>query len=184
MANPLARLSRERALLFVIDLQEKLLPAVHEADACVAAAVKLIRGCQALGVPVIATEQYPAGLGPTCQSVRVLLGTEAPIEKLLFSGCVQSVRDAIAARGRDQLIITGTEAHVCVQQTVLDLLRDETDVWVCADAIASRRPFDCEMALHRMRQAGAVITTTESVLFELLGQAGTDDFKRILKIVK
>lgn len=188
MADPLVKLGREQAILLVIDLQEKLLPAIHQADACVAAAGRLIRGCQALGVPVIATEQYPAGLGPTCQNVRELLGTEAPIEKLLFSAYVQGVRDAIAARAgassRAQVIVTGTEAHVCVQQTVLDLLRDGKDVWVCADAVSSRRPFDCEIALQRMRQAGAVITTTESVLFELLGQAGTDDFKRILKIVK
>lgn len=184
MANPLVKLDRQQAILLVIDLQEKLLPAIHQAEACVAAAGRLIRGCQALSVPLICTEQYPAGLGPTCQSVRELLGAEVPIEKVLFSACVQGVRDAIAARGREQVIITGTEAHVCVQQSVLDLLRDAKDVWVCADAVSSRRPFDCEMALERMRQAGAVITTTESVLFELLGQAGTDEFKRILRIVK
>lgn len=184
MANPLAKLNREKALLLVVDLQEKLLPAIHQADVCVAAAVKLIRGCQVLGVPVICTEQYPAGLGPTCQSVREVVGAGVPIEKVTFSGCVQGVREAIAASGRGQLIVTGTEAHVCVQQTVLDLLREGKDVWVCGDAVSSRRPSDCEVALQRMRQAGAIISTTESVIFELLGQAGTDEFKRILKIVK
>lgn len=184
MANPLARLSREQAMLLVIDLQEKLLPAVHQADACIAAAVKLIRGCQALGLGCMATEQYPAGLGPTCQSIRELLGAEQPTEKLHFSACVPEVLDAIAACVQTQIVVTGIEAHVCVQQTVLDLLRNGKDVWVCADAVTSRRRLDCEVALERMRQAGAIITTTESVLFELLGQAGTDDFKRILRIVK
>ena len=184
MADLLAKLNREQAMLFVIDLQEKLLPAISGAEACVAAAARLIRGCRVLGVPMIATEQYPAGLGQTCQSVKTLLDSVPAIEKLAFSGCVQAVRDAIAARGCRQVIVTGTEAHVCVQQTVLDLLRDQKDVWVCADAVGSRRPFDCEMALQRMRQAGALITTVESVLFELLGQAGADEFKAVLKIVK
>lgn len=181
MANPLARLHRESAILLVVDLQEKLLPAMHEADACVAGAQKLIRGCQALSVPVVATEQYPAGLGPTCASVRELLG-EKPFEKMLFSACIQSVREAVA--GKKQVIVTGIEAHVCVQQTVLDLLREGSDVWVCADAVTSRRVMDCEVALGRMRQAGAMVTTVEGVLFELLGQAGTEDFKKILRIVK
>jgi nicotinamidase-related amidase len=112
------------------------------------------------------------------------LGGVTPVEKLVFSACVQGVRDAIAEKGRDQIIVTGIEAHVCVQQSVLDLLRDGKGVWVCADAVSSRRAFDCEVALQRMRQAGAVVTTVESVIFELLGQAGTDAFKQVLKIVK
>lgn len=182
MVDVTARLDAAGAALLVIDLQEKLLPAMHEAEACLAAASKLIAAADVLAVPVLATEQYPAGLGPTCSSIRSLLSNRAPHEKLCFTACVDPVMAQLQAR--TQVIITGIEAHVCVQQSVLDLLRSGFGVWVCADGVTSRRPLDKQVALERMRQAGAVVTTAESAIFELLGRAGTDQFKQILKIVK
>lgn len=176
------RLSRSDAAVLVIDLQDKLLNAMHEPQPLLGAATKLISAAQALGLAAIATEQYPAGLGPTNPAVTALLGGGKPFDKLVFSAWIEPVRAGLANRG--QVIIAGIEAHVCVQQTVLDLLRAGKEVWVCADAVSSRRAFDRDIALERMRHAGAIITTVESVIFELLGQAGTDDFKKILKLIK
>lgn len=155
-----------------------------EAENCVAAAAKLMLAADVMRVPVLATEQYPAGLGRTCSSIRSLLADRLPIEKVKFSACVEAIMEQLRTGSRSQVIIAGIEAHVCVQQTVLDLLRAGVSVWVCADAVASRRALDKTVALDRMRQAGAVITTAESVIFELLGAAGSDEFKQILKIVK
>lgn len=184
MVDTLNKLVAADALLLVIDLQEKLLPAMHESDACLAGAMKLIGAAKVLGVPTLVTEQYPQGLGHTVAPAREALGDAPCFEKMLFSACIPAVREAIATLGSRQVIITGIEAHVCVQLTVLDLLREGKQVFVCVDAISSRRTLDRNVALDRMRQAGAVITTVESVVFELLGQAGGDKFKQILKIVK
>lgn len=184
MHNKLPLITRTTTVLFVIDLQDKLLPAIHEGEAVVAAANRLIRAARLLGVPLLATEQYPAGLGPTCTAVRETWGDVKAVEKLRFSGCVDEVMAALADYDRPCVLITGVEAHVCVQQSVLDLLRRGYAPIVCADAVSSRRAFDRDIALERMRDAGAVITTSESAIFELLGQAGTDEFKQVLKIVK
>ncbi len=177
-----ARLDRNRAVLLIVDIQEKLLPAIFDGAGCVAAASKLIAAAGVLGVRVIATEQYPAGLGPTCAPIKELLKDAAIHEKTLFSGCTPDVVAAIGSA--NQVIVAGMETHVCVQQTVLDLLRAGKDVWVCVDAVSSRRAFDRDTAIDRMRHEGACVTTGESAIFELLGQAGTPEFKQILKIVK
>ena len=172
-------------MLLIVDLQEKLLPAISGAAACLAASERLVAGAKVLGVPVLATEQYPSGLGSTCPEITALMSDmPKPVEKMAFSACVPPILDAIAQMQRQQIIIAGVETHVCVQQTVLDLLRRKLQVWVCADAVGSRRDADRDLALKLMRHAGASVTSVESVLFELLGQAGTDDFKKILKIVK
>jgi nicotinamidase-related amidase len=182
--DPLQRLTPDQATLLVVDLQEKLLLAMDRADDCVAAALKMIRAAQILKLPVLMTEQYPAGLGHTLASVREAAPESKPIEKLLFSACTDQVTNSLADSKRRQVIVVGIESHVCVQQSVLDLLRAGYSVWLCADAVTSRRPFDREIALQRLRQAGAIITTTESAIFELLKQAGTDQFRQMLKIVK
>jgi nicotinamidase-related amidase len=178
------QLQPDNTLLLVVDLQDKLLPAMHEAQACIAAARKLIDAAKVLKLPILATEQYPAGLGKTTAEIATALG-DAPIyEKTRFSACVEPVLQRIAELRRPNILIAGIEAHVCVQQTVLDLLRLGQLPCVCADAITSRRPLDRDIAIARMRQAGAIITTVESAIFELLGQASGDSFKQILRIVK
>ncbi|UCD30654.1 MAG: hydrolase [Planctomycetota bacterium] len=174
----------ETSALMVVDVQEKLIPAIHQSDACVEMMCRMIEAAKVLGVPMIVTEQYPRGIGPTIDAIRKAVGDIEAIEKVRFSGCIESVIDQLREVARPYIVIVGVETHVCVQQTVLDLLRLGYTPYVCADAVGSRRPFDRDIALERMRQAGAVITTTESVTFELLGQAATDTFRKVLKIVK
>jgi nicotinamidase-related amidase len=175
----------DRSFLFVIDIQDRLLPSIHEHEAVVDRSVLMIDAAKILGLPVVWTEQYVKGLGPTNERVRKPLEEigATPVEKLTFS-CCPVVGEQLAGLGRKQVIVVGIEAHVCVQQTVLELLRTDYEAYVLADAVGSRRPLDYDVALLRMQQAGAVITTVESMIFELLKQAGTDAFKSILKIVK
>ncbi len=186
MSEDVTKLDEQHAVLAVVDLQEKLLPAIHEAERITDACRLMIRAAEAFELPMLLTEQYPKGLGPTVGPIMELLEPAGvrPIEKTLFSACTEEFRDGLKAAQRKQVIVIGIESHVCVQQTVLDLLRMGHPVWVCADAVGSRDPFDREMALHRMRQAGAFVTTTESVVFELTQEAGTERFKQVLKIVK
>lgn len=184
MTDVLARLDKHKALLLVIDLQDKLLPTVQERQHCLQGSLKMLQGAQVLGLPVVVTEQYPAGLGPTCAEIKNLVPTGLMIAKTQFSACTPEVMQAIAGTGRRQIILVGIETHVCVQHTALDLLRERYEVWVCADAVSSRRPMDREVALTRMQHAGVVVTTVESVIFELLQHAGSPHFKSILKIVK
>ena len=170
--------------LMVIDVQDNLLPAIHEAERCVETSRRMIDAAKILDLPIVVTEQYPAGLGRTSPTLQASLGDHVPIEKIRFSACVETVLNRLRELARPNVLVVGTEAHVCVQQTVLDLLRLGYTTNVCVDAVSSRRPMDRDTALQRMAQAGAILTTTESAIFELLGQAGTDTFKEILTIVK
>jgi nicotinamidase-related amidase len=178
------RLVAGESALLVVDLQEKLIPAMDDAESRLAAAIRMIRAARILRVPTLITEQYPAGLGRTAPAVRDALGDAPAIEKMCFTACGEPVQQRLRERGAGSVIVIGIEAHVCVQQTVLDLLRQRYRPYVCADAVTSRRPLDRETALGRMRQAGAIITTTESVMYEIMGEAGTETFKQILKIVR
>jgi nicotinamidase-related amidase len=171
-------------VLLVVDMQDKLLPTIDQADRCIQATTRIIKAGKCLGLPILLTEQYPAGLGRTCAALAELLTDVPLIEKTRFTACVEQVTAQLRALARPHVLVTGIEAHVCVQQTVLDLLRLGYSPYVCADGVSSRRPIDRDVAIQRMRHAGAVVTTTESAIFELLGQAGTDTFKEILKIVK
>ena len=177
-------LNRTLAAVLIIDMQQKLLPTVQDSEGCVAAAMRLIEAAAVLKLPVLAAEQYPAGLGHTDPRVAALLNPSHTFEKKKFSAWIEPMVSQLGFLSRNQIIVAGIETHVCVQLTVLDLLREGNQVWVCADAVSSRRGVDREIALSRMSLAGAVVTTTESVIFELLGEAGSDEFKRILKIVK
>lgn len=180
-------LNRGRAMLLVIDLQTKLLPHIHDADTVVATSAALVEGAALFGLPVLPTVQYVKGLGPTHPAVHELLdrhGYEVS-EKAAFSACRDDVcRQRGSNAGRDQVIVCGVEAHVCVQQTVLDLVSMGAAPFVCADAVSSRRASDRDIALGRMRSAGAIITTTEAVLFELCELSGTPEFKQLLAVIK
>ncbi len=184
MNQYLAALRVETAVLLVVDVQERLLPAIHEGDQVLEAARRMVLAAEVLGVPTVLTKQYAAGLGPTCAGLRECLRDVEPVEKTRFSACVVGVLNRLASLGRPHVVVVGIEAHVCVQQTVLDLLRLGYLPYLCADAVGSRRPVDRDTAIVRMRRAGAIVTTTESVIFELLGEAGTEVFKKVLKIVK
>ena len=168
--------------LLIVDIQEKLIPHIPVAESLIANCSKLIRGADILNVPVSATEQYPKGLGATIPEIAELLG-EFP-EKLRFS-CGECLGWNLDEPGeqRHRVVVAGIECHVCVQQTVLDLMAQGFLVYIPADAVASRNKFDWQVALQRMSTSGAVITTTESVLFEWCELAGTAEFKAISKIV-
>jgi nicotinamidase-related amidase len=170
-------LARDSAALIVVDVQDAFRP--YEAFAGVAeACAKLLRGARILGIPRLVSEQYPKGLGHT--AVEVGLEDEHPIEKSVFS----AVRaEGFDLAGREQAIVCGIETHVCVSQTVHDLLDRGVEVHVPADAVGSRHALDYERGLERMERAGAVVSTVESALFELLERAGTPEFKAVQKLI-
>jgi nicotinamidase-related amidase len=170
-------LSRERAALVIVDVQEGFRPyAVFEGVA--AACAKLLAAARILDVPVLASEQYPKGLGHTAPEVG--LRDEPRIEKTVFSA---ARAEGFEIAGRDQAIVCGIEAHVCVSQTVHDLLDDGLEVHVPADAVGSRHEIDYERGLERLERAGAVVSTVEAALFELLERAGTPEFKAVQKLI-
>jgi len=138
-----------------------------------------------LGVPVFATEQYRKGLGATVAEVAVVIPGFTPMEKLTFSSCgAPGFVEALQTKGVKDVILCGIEAHVCVSQTCLDLMDRQYHVFVVADAVSSRTSENHRCGVERMRDAGAGIVSTEMILFELLGRAGTDEFKRMLPLVK
>ena len=169
--------------LLVVDVQEKLIGWMTGHRRITWNIRRLIDGAQVLNVPVVATEQYPGGLGPTVAELAQRLD-DIP-SKLTFScaGCPE-IFEELADRGVHKILVVGIEAHVCVQQTVLDLLANGFRVFVAADAIGSRFEIDYQMALRRMDSAGAVLSTTEAALFEWCEAAGTPDFKRISELVR
>jgi nicotinamidase-related amidase len=176
-----ALLERERAALIVIDVQEAFRKAVDRFDEVAGACATLVRGARELGVPVIATEQYPAGLGKTVAPVAEALGDIERIEKLVFSACSA---DGFELAGRDQALVCGIETHVCVNQTVIELLARGVEVHVAADAVSSRKPADREVGLARMQRAGAVLSSVETALLELVRAAGSEEFKSIQRLIK
>jgi len=173
-------LDRRRSALIVIDVQEKLFPHVHDHERLLARIDLLISGAKLMGVPLLLTEQYPKGLGSTIQEIRAMIPGIQPLTKSDFS-CVPApgFRDRLSSLHRDQIVLAGIEAHVCVAQTALDLAAQGERVVVVADAVSSRRPLDAEIALHRLEQGGVVLSTAEAVIFEWLRRAGTEEFKAI-----
>jgi len=175
-------LSRDDSRLLIVDVQEKFVPVIPVAGQLIANCRKLIQGAQVLGVPVDATEQYPRGLGTTVPDLAELLDDRP--EKLRFS-CAECLTWAAARDGdRCKVVVAGIETHVCVLQTALDLMAAGYEVYLPADALASRRKQDWRIALERLANSGAVITTTEAVLFEWCEVAGTEEFKEISRLVK
>jgi nicotinamidase-related amidase len=176
-------LDRRDAALLVVDIQEKI-DAVMADSRHLPRVLALIEGCRELGVPVVASEQYPKGLGTTVAEIHDRL-TDAALVKDSFS-CVRepSIREAVESLDRRQIIVVGIEAHVCVLQTAVDLVDLGLEVHVPHDAVNSRRATDREWALHRMAASGAVITSTESALFELLELCGTDEFRAVSKLIR
>jgi len=180
------RLEKQRTALLVIDLQERFRDLIDGMAGGVAQCSRLARFCDRLSIPVVLTEQYPAGLGRTLPELKAVLPKGVtPLEKTTFScGGDEGFRKAMAGLKREQWVLCGIETHVCVYQTALDLLRDGRQVALAADAVSSRRPRDREIALARMRDLGAQVMSTEMVLFEILRQAGTDDFRGVAAILK
>jgi nicotinamidase-related amidase len=179
------RLQRAQTGLLVVDIQDRLLPAIHEKERMVQNTIRLAQGAGVLKIPVFVTEQYRKGLGATAPEVAAAIPGFAPIEKTAFSACgAEGLRSAMASHNVQQVLVCGIESHVCVLQTCLDLLEAGLRPFVVADAVSSRTSENCRLGLQRMHDAGAVIASTEMVLFELLGRSGTEEFKAILPLVK
>jgi nicotinamidase-related amidase len=179
------RILREQTAGLVIDIQERLFPFISGNETLAQNAAILIKGLQVLEIPIVVTEQYTKGLGPTIQPVQQLFTGTQPIEKLAFSCCDEpAFMKHLQSLNKKFIIITGIESHVCVLQTTVDLLENGFVPVVVEDCISSRRLNDKILAVKRMRNLGAVITTYESILFELLRYSGSDEFRAISKLVK
>lgn len=183
MSQALLLPSRHTAVL-VVDMQDKLLHVMHQWSEVLSATVRLIKCAQILEVPVLATEQYPEGLGPTSGEIRRLL-PDRPRAKVAFN-CfdVPGLAEELEAREIKNLVLAGIEAHICVEQTALAALARGLAVHVAADAVGSRQPTNLELGLAKMRQAGAVISCTETIFYEWLGRADHPAFKQVLALVK
>lgn len=183
---PSPKLDRTRAAVLIVDVQERLTPAMPAEPLArlVKYAKALIGAAAELGLPVLATEQYPRGLGATLPELKAVLPAP-PLEKSHFScGADPAFAAALEATGRRQVIIAGMETHVCVFQTARDLAARGYEVHVCADAVTSRTDEHRRVGLDLCREAGAVITTAETAIFDLLHQAGTPEFKKVAPLVK
>ena len=179
------RIQQERCIALMIDVQDRLLPHIHEFQTLVERLGVLAQGLQLLGVPVILTEQYRKGLGPTSKVLRDALPDIEPLEKSSFSCCDDTtIMNAVTAAGRSYVILAGIEAHICLMQTAMDLIQRNYTPVLVADAVSSRTAFDRDIAIERVRSAGGVITTVESLLFELCRFSGTETFKQVSKLVK
>jgi len=188
MSDPAAAsvLRPERTALVVVDLQEKLLPAIANREAVVRNAVLLLRLADVLALPVLLTTQYSRGLGPTVPEVLAAAAGAAPLDKVSF-GCFGSPEflDRLKALdGRDQLVVAGIESHICVAQTVLGALERGYTVHVASDAVGSRSAENRAVGLGRMERAGALLSSTEMAIYELLGRSDAAAFKRMLPLLK
>jgi nicotinamidase-related amidase len=170
-------------VLLVVDVQAKLMPMIAGASRILWNLRRLVDGAEALGVSVLATEQYPQGLGATVPELAARLG-EIPAKNTFSCAGCQPFADRLIASGASKVLVSGIEAHVCVQQTVLDLLASGYRVFVPVDAVGSRYPIDFDTGLRRMESAGATLTTTESALFEWCQQSGTPAFKKVSALVR
>lgn len=183
------RIARTRSALLVVDVQERLLPAMSAPDALLDRLGLVVAAARALAVPVVATEQYPKGIGPTVAAVREAMGPDARVfEKTHFSGLsepeIEAALRALRNSGRAQIVMAGIEAHVCVLQTALEARERGYDVFVVADAVDSRKAASRERGLSRLAAAGCAIVDAEMCAFEWLGRAGTAEFRAVHALIK
>lgn len=171
-------LRRDDAVLVVIDVQEAFRKAVDRFGETAQAVGRLVQGARILDVPILVTEQYPQGLGATVPEVG--LDGEQPLPKTVFAA---TRAEGFDLGGRSQALVCGIEAHVCVHQTVQDLLAQGVEVHVCADAVSSRTPENRAIGIERAREGGAIVTSVETALLELCGEAGTPEFKAVQKVI-
>jgi nicotinamidase-related amidase len=178
-------LDAANTILLLIDFQERLFPVMHDKEKLLKNVIKLVKGARVLEIPIILTEQYPKGLGPTIPEIKELIPDVKPVEKVCFS-CTDEAAfsQALKASKRQQVLIAGIESHICVYQTAMALAREGYEVQVVSDCVASRDPENKMTALTRFQLASIPPTTTEMALFELLKIAQGDKFKQISSIVK
>lgn len=184
-------IKRDDMMLVVIDVQERLAAVMDRRSEVVAATVRLVRLAALVGAPIVCTRQYPDGLGDTVRELEIALSTASEkvpvriVDKLTFCACSEpEFGEALGETGRSQAIIAGMESHICVSQTALSLHANAHEVFVAADACCSRSAEYHDIAMDRLRAAGISVTTSESVMYEAVGRAGTDEFRELLAIVK
>jgi nicotinamidase-related amidase len=188
LVSRISRLKPERSVLFVCDIQERFRPLIFEAETMIEKSKFMCNAADALKIPIVVTEQYPRAFGHTITDLPLPEGLQI-FEKKNFSMMTEEVTShfeglSSAGESRDQVIMVGIEAHVCIQQTVLDLLDMGKEVHLVCDAISSQRPHDRSVALDRMKASGAVLGTLESVTFDLMRSAAHPQFKTISGLLK
>jgi nicotinamidase-related amidase len=178
-------LEKDRAVLVVIDIQERLVPAMKKKEKVYENTLHLIEAAKLLNIPIVVTEQYPKGLGPTVDEIKEGLSQYEPLEKITFDCCRgDGFLEKMSSLKKSHIILAGMETHVCVLQTCLSLLKEGYFPHLVSDAVCSRKKDDYLTAKELMRDAGAVLTCTETVLFQLLEKAGSPEFKAISKRIK
>ena len=185
--NPFGSMEREEAVLIIVDVQALLMKKMDQkvGENVIRNIRTLIAFAKRMTIPILMTEQYPKGLGKTVPEIKMELGSILPIEKVSFSCCgAETFNGQLNRLARKQAILTGIETHVCVLQTANDLIQSGYKVHVVADAICSRRKLDWEIGLRWMEKRGAMISTTEIIAFQLLKEAGTEEFKELSKLLK
>ncbi|MBI4682434.1 MAG: hydrolase [Nitrospirae bacterium] len=178
-------LNKDNCVLLIVDIQDKLAVVMSQKEKVTTNCLHVIEAAKLLSIPVLVTEQYPKGLGQTISEIKEALSEYAPLEKVTFDCCRgDGFLQKIASLRKTQIILAGMETHVCVLQTCLGLLGKGYFVHLVSDAVCSRKKDDYKTGREIMRNAGAVITCTETVLFQLLEKAGTPEFKAISKRIK
>lgn len=182
---------RASAVLVIVDVQARLAAVMDRADDVASSIVRLIRAAALIGAPIVVTRQNPDGLGDTVPGIAAALEAASEsvsvsiVDKDSFCACDEpAFLEALYETGRSQAVLAGMETHICITQTALTLAKKTYPVHVVADACCSRRETDHQVALDRLRAAGVVVTTSESVMYEAVSRAGTDEFRRLLAIVK
>jgi nicotinamidase-related amidase len=175
------KLERDKAVVVVVDVQEAFRPVIQGFDELAASVARLVAGANAIGVPVVASEQYPKGLGATVPEVAEHLNGVQPVAKTSFAA---TDADGFDLGGRTQAIVCGIEAHICVWQTARGLLDRGVEVHVARDAVSSRTEGNRDLGIELIERAGGQPTSVETALFDLLGAAGSDEFKAVQKIIK
>lgn len=177
-------LFKEESLLLIIDVQERLVPAMKYGKEVIQNTNVLISAAHEMNIPIIVTEQYPKGLGQTVPEINDRLGKAIKFEKTSFTACIEEVATALEAEKRKKIIITGMETHVCVFQTVRDLIGLGYHVFVVSDGVSSRTEENNKSGLDLIKDMGAVVINTETVLFDLIKKSGTPEFKALSKLIK
>ena len=177
-------LNREEAIVFVIDIQEKLFNVIYQKEELLKNCLKLLKGCQILNLPILATEQYPKGLGKTLPEIKNFLKEENIFEKLSFSAYIPAVIEKLEKINKRSIILIGIEAHVCIWQTCRDLLKNNFKVFIPQECVSSRSKIHLYNALELMDKIGAYIVNVETILFDLLKTAEVPEFKAISQIIK
>ena len=182
------RIKREETIALFVDFQERMMPVITDGEAVIRRSVILLEGLKALDVPVVFLHQYPKGLGEIVPEIQTAAGDFTPLEKTSFSALgdekITAEFERLRAAGIKNVLVCGVESHICVLQSCIDLVAAGFHPVMVADCVGSRNPYDREIGLRRAQQEGVLLTTVESILFELCERSGTEEFKAISKLVK